>query len=168
MQFAVSGTNQQGFAVYNVVGLRQSSGVDVSSLTAARPTAIPNNVDNQTLQYGLSAQTMRYIDGSGITRNIGAVAFMTSFLPSNGGGGGFTSGTPSVNVVPVDGSGLNQDQPTTVAAIAALNDSTPTNPSSGVIICFQSGGTDQYGQLTLGSNGRALTTKLVINQGTCP
>jgi type II secretory pathway pseudopilin PulG len=164
MQFAVN-SNAQNFNVYNVAGLRQSGGQDVTGLTLAAPTADPNNIDRQSLQYGLSIQKMYYKDVSG-NHDIGAVAFMTTFVPATGSG--LATGATTVNLLPVVGSALNQDEGAAQTNIAALNDATPTNPTGGVVLCFRSGGTDQYGQITLGSNGRSLSTKVDIGNGACP
>lgn len=164
MQFGVSGTGRAGFNTYNVVGVRQTGGHDVTNLTEAAPTAVPNNVQSQTLQYGLTVPKMYYVDGSG-SHDIGAVAFMSSFLPIVGGN--LTSGAPAVNVQPVVSSRLDRDQSSTMADISAMSDATPKNPSGGVVICFQSGGSDQHALITVGSNGRSLSTKLDIGSGAC-
>jgi hypothetical protein len=73
------------------------------------------------------------------------------------------SGTQQISLVPVRNSGTvaGTDIPTTVAAIDNLETS-PVNPDGGVEICFASGGTEQSGLVTIGSNGRNLSVKLDI------
>lgn len=181
MQFGVAGSNNQDFAIYTVVGQRQigsgANAKDVSNFTEADPTVIaptstspniPNSIDNRTLQYGLTVNKMYYVDSVGTQTNIGAVAFMSTLAQYDPATGELNSGTPSVNVLPVPGTTLGQDTQTAAAAMNAINTGTPINPAGGVVICFLSAGTDQYGQITLGSNGRALTTKLTIGSGGCP
>jgi type II secretory pathway pseudopilin PulG len=184
MQFGVGG-NKSAFDIYNIIGQRQitSGGTtkEVQSFAETQPLAIalPNvpsgadATDRRTLNSGLTANKMYYLDANNVSHFVSAVAFMTSF--ANYSGGNLVSGAQTVSLVPIDGTDLatNNAESNTVSGITTFKSTTFTqgnniNPASGVVICFQSGGTNQYGQITIGGNGRQLTTDLIINAGTCP
>jgi hypothetical protein len=64
-------------------------------------------------------------------------------------------------VLPVSGTSLNT---TPAAAAEAINSRLGTSPINvgGVRICFVSGGTDESGLITIGSNNRQLSVTLSI------
>lgn len=179
IQFGVAGSSGKSFNIYTLVGQRQvdigAGPHEVSSINEARPVAIapssssgngsPDATDQKSLNFGLNAQTMKYVSGSTST-NIGAVAFVSDLAKLKGDN--LQSGTPAVNLMPIAGTSLNQSSLAAVDSINNLNNNSPVNPSGGVVICFASGGTKQHGILTIGSNGRALSTDLTINNGSCP
>lgn len=179
MHFGVAGSDREGFNVYNVVGLRLalSGGAYANSqtLAQAKPTAMapgsgdtasfPDSTDRKRLRYGLRLASMR-VDG----QPVGAVGFFGSLSPGGGStGGNLLSGAQTVNLVPVPGTNLDRSATQTVDAINALDTAAVNiNPSNGVVLCFQSGGTNEYGLITIGSNARRLTTTTEIIRGTCP
>lgn len=178
MQFGVAGSAGEKFNIFNVVGLRQalSGGALTNSTTVAqaRPTAMapatgssssyPNSTEKKTLQYGLSLVSMKV--GS---QDIGAVGFFGSLVPINSNGGNLLSGAQTVQVVPIPNSSLDTTARAAVDTINAMDTaSLNINPTSGVVLCFQSGGTNQYGLITIGSNARRLTTTTSIQTGSCP
>jgi type II secretory pathway pseudopilin PulG len=165
IQFAVNG-NPNAYNIYNIVGLRLKDGINSpKTLSEAKPTAVapgatthtsvPSVIESSTLQGGLKAVTMKYNDGS--DHPINAIGFMSSLAQTS---------SQKVNLVPIFEGSLGQDSGTVVDAIDALDDSR-VNPSGGVTICFQSGGTNQNGVITIGSKGRQLNTQLAINSGAC-
>jgi len=90
------------------------------------------------------------------------VGFFSSLGSYDAAGTNLVSGAQTVDLVPIPASALNQDAAIAAAQIDTIDTSTPINPAGGVIICFESGGTDQYGIITVGGGGRQLTTKLEI------
>jgi type II secretory pathway pseudopilin PulG len=176
MQFGVAGSDGENYNIYSVAGQRQSGNKEAQSLDETQPTAIaptssspvdfPNVTENKSLQYGLTASKMYYLNSNTLT-NIGAVGFFSTFAGYDSQNN-LTSGTPTVNLIPIPNTNLNDTAITTAERINALTDAALKNPSGGVIVCFQSGGTNEHGLLTLGSVNRQLTTKLEILAGTCP
>ncbi len=47
------------------------------------------------------------------------------------------------------------------------NPDADVNPTAGVDICFNSGGTNQHAVISIGGSGRVLSTTLVIYDGAC-
>lgn len=177
MQFGVASSNSEQFNIYNVVGLRQAlsggSYGNSQTLTQARPTAMapgtgvtanyPDSTEVKKLQYGLTINSIRVGN-----QDIGAIGFFGSLTPGGSSGGNLVSGAQTVELVPVPTTALNMTASSTVDAINRLDSSNPTiNPSQGVVLCFQSGGTNEYGRITIGSNARRLTTTLQIGRGAC-
>lgn len=180
MQFGVQGTNGSGFNVYTVVGQRLvgiAGSAEVTSLKEAKPVAIaqgsgayasvPNAFDNLTLQNGLQVNKITYVNGA-VTKNVGAVGFFTTFN-SYGASGNLVSGAQTVQLIPIPATTLNASSQVTADAVDSFAAGAyDTSPDSGVIICFLSGGTNQYGQIIIGSNGRQISTSRVIGSGACP
>lgn len=175
IQFKVSGSQPERFAVFTIAGLQKTpSGSEVRTLAQADPKAVaPTDTENlpdittvQPLLGGMSVVNMWYNNGAG-NRPIGIVAFTNSLQSSEGS---ITSGTQQVNVVPIDDnnidSALDKTQRDAAGAIEASLASSPVNPSGGVFICIQSGGTKQSGLITIGSSGRQLSATLTIKSTT--
>lgn len=161
LQFGVGGTNPQQYVVHVAAGRQDNDG----TLASAAPKAV--NVDGtrtvHELRNGIEAVSMKYISG-GIATNIGAVAFLNGL--GQYGDSQLLSGSQQMSLVPVRSSGTvpNTDVATVVNAIDTqlkLADGI-INPDGGVEICFKSGGTDQSGLVTIGSNGRTLAVTLSI------
>ena len=180
IQFGVGGSNGSGFNVYNLVGKQYSSGTtEINSLAEARPMAlasstshstIPDNTESRTLKYGLKVNKIKY---NGTSSDTGAVSFITDFSLS-ALGGALNSGSRTIKLYAISGStAINQPKDTIVDAI----DTSSPSPLGGadyfveatdVTICFASGGTNQSGQITIGSENRQLSTKLdIYNNQTC-
>lgn len=167
MQFALAGNNEN-YNSYTVVGQRQQGGNEVTKFSEAKPVAIaptnnppanfPNATQQNSLQFSLKAVKM-FINNAERT-TIGAVGFFSTL--ANYTSNNLASGTTSVDLIPIPGTSLNASAADTVEAINSINDATAKNPAGGVIICFLSGGTSQYGVITIGSSGRQLSTKLDI------
>lgn len=179
MQFAENGSSGEKYNIFNVVGLRQAlnGGTLTNSQTIAQtvPTAMapgtsgvtsnyPSSTENKRLQYGLSLRSIRV--GA---QSYGAVGFFGSLVPINSTGGNLLSGAQTVQLIPIPNTALDATAPATVDRINALDTaSLNVNPTSGVVLCFQSGGTNQYGLITIGSNARRLSTTTSIQSGVCP
>jgi hypothetical protein len=172
IQFGVKGTEPQQYIIHTLAGLQTNDG----TLAGTRPKAIAQGQTTNTtasfpdasikkqLLYGLHAVSMYYVQ-NGTKKAIGAVAFVSglgSYKDSL-----LLSGTQQVSMIPVDGSDTSGGNFSTETGqtVDAINDNlagSPVNPSGGVLICFQSGGTSQSGLVTIGSNGRGATVKLDI------
>lgn len=166
MQFDMAGTDPEQFKVFTVAGLqRNAAGDEVTSYTEAMPKVIapsassPNTPDaSQTgkLLYGLTTDTMQYGTGTAI----GAVAFVNSLAHYSDGA--IVSGSQQVNVIPVTDTILDTSPTAAAEAINAHLATSPVNVANGVQLCFASGGTEQSGLITIGSNNRQLSVTLSI------
>lgn len=167
IQFGISGTNPEQFRVFTIAGLQKDvSGNEVTSYAAAVPTVIAPSTVNPTmpdgstsgqLNYGVT--TLKAYYGSPTT-NIGAVAFVNSLASYSSGS--LVSGSQQLNIIPITGSTLNMTSQAAATTIGAQLAASPTNPSTGVSICFVSGTTNQSGLVTIGGAGRQLNVTLSI------
>lgn len=171
IQFDVEGTDPEEFRAYTVAGLQRENGnpdgKEVQSLTEAKPIVVnpatyPNASKSEKLQYGLTTSKMYY---NGVeTNGIGAFALVSSLASYDSGTLEATS--QQLNVIPMTGTSLNQSIAASVSAMntkfRASTIDADQNPSGGIQICFASAGTDQSGLITVGSNGRQLSTNLSI------
>jgi hypothetical protein len=179
MQFGV-GTTPGTFVTYTISGVQRggAGSAETASMAEANPAVVapgithnsvgyPDNSVSSELQNGLKPVRMWYNNG-GADVEIGALAFTNSFAQFSGGS--IVSGSGQVNVIPVNGTALGA---TTAAVVEAMNGdgndrltSSPANPTQGVFICFDSGGTDQYGIIRVGGERRSLSVTLSIkNKG---
>lgn len=171
IQFRVNGTDPEEYRIYSTAGLqRTTTGDEVATYAQARPRvlspstsspSVPDITEKKKLQFGLTTLWMR--NGAA---NIGAVGFINKLATYSSGS--IVSGAQQVDVVPVNGTSLNATQLAGAQSINAnLQTSTP-NPANGVTMCFVSGGTNQSGLITIGSNGRQLSVTLSIRSNrTC-
>lgn len=171
VQFGVLNTSPQKYVTYTIAGLQNNNG----SLSAATPTAIapgittnnnagfPNASTPDILHNGLKVVSMNSVSGAGVKTPIGAVAFISGLGTYNGSQ--LISGSQQISMLPIPSSNLNT---TTQSAVDAINKQlvNATTPAGGVQICFQSGGTNQSGLVTVGSNGRELSVSTVIKSTT--
>jgi hypothetical protein len=134
------------------------------------PANYPDITVNTILQNGLTvavpavpADAMWYNNGASDI-NIGAVAFVPSFAKYTGAN--VDSGSQQVSVVAIPGTAVNSTLPVAADAINAGIAGGIVNPTNGVSICFDSGGTNQSGLITIGGGGHPLAVTLQIMQGT--
>lgn len=173
IQFAVAG-DPVAYNLYDIVGLQNnSSGQAVQNLTEAVPEAIapPNGADttqSQNLQYGLKAAKM-YYTSSGVNHPVSTVAFMSTL--ANYSNNNLASGSQQVELRPVQNTADISSGVSDKSAQTAVNAISATNlsliPDGGVTICFNSAGSNQNGVIIIGSNGRQLSTQLVVSGGSC-
>jgi len=167
IQFSVSG-KPDDYRIYDVVGVRtDASGNQVDTLAKAGPivlTGAVNTTEAKQLLYGLQVVKMQY-SKNGAKLPIGSVAFLSS-LGSYGCQNGLCSGSQTAGLWPIQNTSLGQD---TATASSAINSAGAANfvdlagaPDGSVTVCFQSGGTNQYAVLTMGSSNRLLSTKIDI------
>jgi prepilin-type N-terminal cleavage/methylation domain-containing protein len=168
LQFGVHNTSPEQYISYTIAGLQNNGG----SLSAASPTAVaPGNSTNNAagfpdasikseLHNGLTVVSMNSVSGGGVKTPIGAVAFISSL--GSYSGSQLISGSKQIDLVAVKKSAINTTSDATVDAINKFLASSTVNPGGGVQICFASGGTNQSGLMTIGSNGRDLSVSLTI------
>lgn len=165
LQFGISDTDPERFNIYSVAGLqRNSSGSEVTTYAQALPKVVapsssspstPEVTDEKTLQYGLTTLWIR----SGAT-NYGAIGFMNKLASYSSGS--IVSGSQQVDVVAINGTSLDETELEGAQSINANLATSTVNPSAGVQLCFISGGSEQSGLITIGSNGRQLSVTLDI------
>lgn len=183
LQFGVQGPEPQQYVAHTIAGLQciggtiggvqPPSGVACDgTLQQTDPVAVapgqmthtnyPNASVTSSLQYGLMvpANGMKYIDGSGISHPIGAVAFISSL--NNDTGSDLLFGSQQIDMYPVTGTSLNKPPNQTVDKIDSNLATSPKDPAGGVQICFASGTTNESGLISIGSNGRTLSVTLAI------
>jgi len=178
MQFSVLGSGGEGFNIYTVAGQRLTGAVgssEVTSLSQTMPVAIAQDSNNHStvnafdsgkLQSDLRVSKMTYTN-SGTTTNIGAVGFFSTF--GSYSGSNLVSGSQTINLIPIPGTALDMNSQSLADAVDSFAaGSYITNPTAGVTICFQSGSSNQYGQIIIGSNGRQTSTSKIIGTGNCP
>jgi hypothetical protein len=174
MQFGVSGTDPEEFRVYTLAGLqRNSAGDEVATYAEAAPKVVAPSTSSPTvpdasstgkLLYGLTTHFMNYDAGN---TNVGAVAFVNSLAEYSSGS--IVSGAQQVQVIPINNTGLNVSPNGAAESINNNFVASPINVADGVRLCFASGGTNQSGLITIGSNNRQLSVTLSIkeNNKTC-
>ena len=180
LQFGVSGTSGSGFNNYTVVGLTQYNDVniglrDAATLSEARPTALapassspvnfPDATVSDSLKYGLQITKINYFDSNNTAQSIAGFVFMGSLAVLSSGTGNLVSGSQHVDIVPITMATPGNTNATPTAFVDQVNtmgNNAVVNPPGGIVMCFKSGGTYQYGIITIGSNGRTLSTKLTI------
>ena len=171
IQFDVAGTSPEEFKVYTITGLQKnSSGQEITAYNQAFPTVVAPSASNPTtpdatetkkLLYGLSTHEAYY---GAVKTNIGSIAFAPSLVTYGTG----TSGAQQVNVIPINGSILEDTSLQGVQKINTGFASSPVNPTDGPKICFVSGSSDQSGLITIGTSGRQLSVTLLIKSNkTC-
>jgi len=180
MQFKVAGTTPEQFTIYTVAGLQKTAaGSEVATLSEARPMLVapgtmhptyPDNSLSDSLQNGLTTARMWYDNGSGAVE-IGAIAFVNSLAQYSSGS--IVSGSGQVDVVAATGTAIGANRATTIDQLNSDGSNRIAtgvlNPSGGVFICFQSGGTKQYGIIKIGGDSRELSVTLRMKNdgGTC-
>lgn len=151
IQFRVSEDN---YVIFSIAGQRTAT-----SLSTTGAQAIGQAVETKMLPYGI---TPKWVRPAGTTSgSVGAVAFVTSF----GGTEGDVRGSPSIQLVPVPGSGLGD---TTDEARATVNGNlaqSSTQPVNGIKVCYESGTTNQHGIVSVTGGG---AVSLIVNNGGCP
>jgi prepilin-type N-terminal cleavage/methylation domain-containing protein len=159
-------SDQEAYVFHTIAGYKNNDG----SIDAAVPTAIDLDSAREydSIHNGVKVVKMRYVDGAN-SGDVSGVAFLQGLgdVDSNSN---FISGAQQTTVVPLRNSGnvTNNTVPMIVASIKnQINSSAPINPSGGVQICLQSGGTSQWALITVGSNGRGLSVTLDYKSAVC-
>jgi len=181
IQFAPSdGAAMGGYMTYTVAGCY------TTPVTPAPPASCPapssphdfGATDPQIGDFSLSPQILEYgltiyrlNTPNSIGGSLGAIGLLMEVgSPNSLASGEFNSGAQQIDLLLFPDT--NTDQGSTAAKTAintSLQKNTYTlNPSSGVQVCFASGGTNQSGLITIGGSGRQLLVQLKIyNDNTC-
>lgn len=154
MQFSPAGATDQ-VIVYPVAGIRTQT-----DILNADPSVVVHDstADASTtlgLKYGLTIEKMR-AGGS----NVGAFGVLSSMDTTNPG----KSGDQQFDIYGYRDIPLGHDKLTDGNSLTA---NYVKNPSGGVQLCFKSGGTNQYGLITIGNNNSQLSVDLQIMDSVC-
>lgn len=157
------------YHVYNVAALRRvyPDGPEVSNFQEAQPEPIFGGVaaaERLTLPNGAEAASIYYNSGGSVVP-ISAIGFLSSFARYDSGA--LQPGALSVNVVPL-GDGVGKTEGHVAGFIRTLGnapDPPVQNPDGGLVVCINSGTSDQHAVLKIGGEGSQLTTDLVIGNG---
>lgn len=149
------------FAVYPLVGLRQSAGVDVTGPVVAKATVIPDSVQKYALPYGMKFVGLQ-VGAEGYNGDTQAFSVLTSFGATTSlGGQTFNLHRFSTTFGTVDATAAEN------TINGELTASTPYQQAPSVSICIQSGGTDQSLKIVIGGdNSLAVRTEVKGNK-TC-
>jgi len=167
--------NPSSYAVYTVVGKQFKAGTTqpVANLIDAKPLPIyqilgftplaPNDAfGSYSLPYGITVKKVQYTL-AGARTPIGSVGVFSSFVQYSGTNT-LNSGSQRIDIIAMKGSSLNKDYVTGASEVLRVTTAANTvfNPDGGIQICLQSGGTSQYGVISIGSSGGHLRTNLNI------
>jgi len=158
MQFNVNGLDMSNVLVYPVAGIRTAA-----TIANADPSVVRNGVVDTSatfkLKYGLTVTGMR-ANGTSIGA-FGVLSSLDSTTPGESGDQQFDiyglSGTPLNHAKLIGGTSSDDNL---VAQFIK-------NPSGGIQICFKSGGTNQYGLVTVGNNNSQLSVDLRVMDTVC-
>lgn len=173
IQFSPNG-NDSDYTLYTVIGkqftTKSNVKLPVTSIADALPTAIypdsfspsaPDASTNFSLPYGLRIIKVKYNKG-GSSHSIGAIGFFSSFVGYNSNNN-LQSGEQSTDIIPIFPSNLGSSNSQVIHQTDLLGSGTlDINPPGGVTLCFQSGGTQQYAVIELGTSGGHVQTTLHI------
>lgn len=171
VQFGVADTTKMN--LYTIAGFRQVSGVNTTSLDSTQAKATiaiegshPELVEQFILPAGLKVTKAFYQVAPGDATKVSISGFAVASSLANYGGvsGGLKAGASAVDIYPLPGS-LNVSQNTFVsAANTSLRSTTPVkNPTGGVSVCIDSGGTNQHFILRIGVSGSLGSTVEIKN-----
>ena len=177
-------TKDQEYYLHNVLGRRLAagSGKEVTTMEQAYPriidsrngkTSYPNTTEDKLLQGGLTVGFMAYKEG-GLYKQTSGLAFMGSLASAGTTADSIQSGAQTVDIAPLQGSLLSDDDQAFMNRFEADSSSgfaktydTVRNPDGGVVICFDSGTTDQLALITVGKDNRRGSTTMEIKEGKC-
>ncbi len=146
------------------------------------PNEYPKTTVTKQLKSGLTPSYIRYRNSNTDPwKYTSGVAFMSTLATIGASITDLSSGALAVDVAPT-----TFDSPIEVASPGSVNEmpqyidafdnvltgfgsnyDANKNPNSGVIICFDSGTTDQHAEITVGGQNQRTTTRLQISDGKC-
>lgn len=187
-------TNDENFYIHNIVGKQQTGATakEVSTMTEAAPQIIdtadgtinvdyPNTTESKKLKNGIIAKRMAFKDNTNIWKEVMAGIAFTSSLgqAADTNVQNLQSGASAINISPTvfrSALGVGASANTKQKFIADFDNDFASqfdlradyrNPASGIIICFDSGSTNQRGIITIGGSNRQNATDLIIQEGKC-
>jgi hypothetical protein len=175
VQFAPQGTTGQSYRLYSVIGRQKTAtGKTVQNLAETIPTTLTygNSISDFTVGNGATIAWVSYYNGATPQGRIGAITMFGSLGQFSGNN--LASGSSETSIYPLTTQGSNvSDVNATQTTIISLIDNmylvaTPVqNPSGGVKICINSGGTNQSAIITIGGSNRRTTIDSSIKVGSC-
>ncbi len=165
-------TDASKYNVFNIVGLRlaPSTGQQPVSLSQAVVdlSSATGTVDNRMLSGGLKIYSAFYQDQVGGAKIPVSGFAVVSSLAKYSTSGTLQAGSTSVDLIPLTNTGGKESEANfRTNAKTLLRGTSPLpilNPSGGITVCMDSGGTDQHVLLTIGVNGN-LSTDSSVKQG---
>jgi hypothetical protein len=179
LQFGVTGSTNT-FLTYAITGNRLQTGTnqEITSLAQAYPVAVaPGNssTTNATLngitvsnglEGGLTAAKMTYGATNTATGGFAVLSTLASYTASGSSCDGVCSGGQGVNLYAIDGTGLGtQDSKTFVDSLDG--GSAKYVATTQIVICFNSGSTNQSALYTIGGTGSSQSVVMKIQSGAC-
>ncbi len=176
IQFGINGTNPQEYNVYTVAGLQGSEDSADATLAPIKPvlaaksnnaatSTFPDFYENLNMPYGMTISKVYYgSDPSVAAKQVGFIGFVSSI--GNFGGGDISQ---QVNVLAIPGTQINQTKLNGVTDANTKLTTSIVNPTDGVRVCVNSGGTNQSGLFIIGGEGSGSAITLSIKGGKdCP
>jgi hypothetical protein len=163
MQFSVNGSVPEQYNTYSIAALSSATG---NTTTKATVIDLPQVTQSDFLSYGLTAKYMCYSTGTNCLTPASNPTNSIGFLSEVGSlDSGKTYAAGTLNLVALSGTSLASNDTVTKARINQFHLQPPVaiiNPSGGVMICFQSGSTNDTAVLSIGGNGHNNAVKLEI------
>ncbi len=150
------------FAVLTTAARRLTrDGNPATSLTdfSSGDIAVADHLNSSLrLLYGLQVKSVRY-NGT----DIGALVFMSGFSNQEQRSGGVQlSGAPQTNLLAITGTSIGSPLSVTESAIRNLQFTEVTN-DEGILICLERGDGGETAEISIGKDGRLLTTTAEFN-----
>lgn len=168
-------TEGDDYITHTIVGLRQAGSPkrDVANLDEAKPVSIvpsagntePDGTQTVSLRGGINVKSVSYLE-SGSPNFAGTIVFYSPFQ-KDGSGNLVSSGQQRIELAPIVGTTLSSDKQITANAIKDMPTQLVLNPEGGVVLCIDSGSSNQYALLTIGGNNRGIGTDIEILNGKC-
>lgn len=163
--------------VYDVAGVREIDGIQVTTLATAKPTLIspgtkpatfnfPDASEKKTLKGGFSATKMFYKDSSNIVHDIRGMAILSNFAQSSGGANLKPAAQP-ITVFAIESTTISQNSREFVDKANDQSNYISDLGTDGITVCFDSGTTDQHAIIKIGGTGQSNKTQLEIKDGKC-
>jgi hypothetical protein len=175
IQFGVAG-KPENMTVYDVVGIREIDGLQVTKLSDAAPrliapgvstsTGFPDASDKRLLKGGFSASKMSYKDSSNIEQNVRGVAILSTFA-QNSNGANFKPATQQLSFYAIKGTTLGNTSKEFVDSANDVNNYIKDIGGDGIQVCFDSGTTKQHANVFIGGSSQSERTTLEIKEGIC-
>lgn len=166
-QFASSDTGPDTIEIYTLIGRRHTDippVKNVQTLAEAAPTILDQADTTITLPFKITLKKAVYHGAA--TVPFGTLALVSTFA-GNAGSGGIV-GTQDITLVPINGTSLGQLRTDAKTALKTHITTSASNPSGGIELCLNSGGTDEHAILRIGGAGRQAGTILTVGSGVCP
>jgi type II secretory pathway pseudopilin PulG len=165
-----AGSGGTSYSIHTIVGRRLASGVEVTQLENARPVPLaafsgdpvgtPDATQTIELPSDMQITKIASVSPTNVVTSIGSFGFLMSLGESVSGD--LVSGAQSINLVPLPGSTLTDSDAQFKAAVANMAQA-DIGSAKAIAVCIRLGGTGgQQGTIVFGSEGRQLSTEVII------